>query len=244
MNAPAIGHNSKEMTPFEANSILLIDLYEEAKNWLDGEVIENEEQAAALATLDSNIMEVAKALDALRKDEVAPFNDGKSAVQAKYNPLIQEKKGKAFLARQSIKQALAPYMIAKEKAQRKEAEEARLRAEALERAAQEAIQARDATNLDEVEASEALLEEAKQANKLSKKIHTQSASVKGDGRAKSIITTYEPILENKKLAGEWAWKRQPEKFYALIIKIAQEEFNTGNRSIPGIGVNEIKKVRG
>ena len=51
-------------------------------------------------------------------------------------------------------------------------------------------------------------------------------------------------MEDVKLAGEWAWKKYPERFHELILTIAKEQFNAGNRSIAGIGVQEIHSARG
>lgn len=239
-----IGHNSENMDPFEANSTHLADLYEEATQWLDGEPVTTDEQAEALAVLDDNIMAVAKALDDERTKLVAPLNKEKTDIQNKYNPFIQKDKGKADLARSAIKKALAPFMAEKKRKIQEAEEQARLKAEALERAAQEALQNRNASNLNEVAEAEALVEQANAAQKAADKLSKETAAVKGDGRAKSIITTYDPILEDVKLAGEWAWKKHPERFHELILTIAKEQFKMGNRSIAGIGVQEIHSVRG
>lgn len=239
-----IGHNSENMDAFEANSTHLADLYEEAKQWLDGEPITTEEQAEALATLDSEIMAVAKALDDQRKDEARPFDEGKAAVQIKYNPFVQPKKGQADLARKAIKEALAPFMIEKERQRQEALEQARLKAEALERDAQEALRNRNASNLNEVAEAESLVKQANAAQKAADKISKETAAIKGEGRAKSLITTYEPKIIDAKAAGRWAWEKEPERFHALILKIAQEQFNIGNRSIVGIEATPRHEVRG
>ena len=180
----------------------------------------------------------------MRKEEVAPINKKKTEIQNKYNPFIQDKKGKASQARQAIKDALKPYMVAKDKRLREEAEAARLEAEAKTRAAQDALQRRDTSNLEEVEAAEELADEARQAYENANQITKQSSAVKGEGRAKSLITTYEPNIVDVKAAGRWAWEKEPERFHALILKIAQEQFNIGNRSIAGIEAIEKHEVRG
>src|SRR3546814_8952690 len=73
-----------------------------------------------------------KAAEDLRKEEAKPFDDGKKAVQAKWTPITDEKKGKYALIIATAKKALAPWLVkldaeqeaAREKA-RQEAAEAR-----------------------------------------------------------------------------------------------------------------------
>jgi hypothetical protein len=90
-----IGHNSPP-TPFDDIETRINDLYEEAKMWLDGEEVTEQKQADALNTLASQIREAAKEAEEMRKAEAKPFDDGKKAVQERYNPLIQ--KGKETLS--------------------------------------------------------------------------------------------------------------------------------------------------
>src|SRR3546814_2956899 len=52
-----------------------------------------------------------KAAEDLRKEEAKPFDDGKKAVQAKWTPITDEKKGKYALIIATAKKALAPWLV-------------------------------------------------------------------------------------------------------------------------------------
>jgi hypothetical protein len=109
------------------------DLLLEARNYLDGEPIANEEQANAVSSLLNRLRRVAKDADAARADEKRPHDERGKEVQAKWKPIID----KADLAASTAKQALAPWLLQIEEQQQREAEVARQEADRLARIAQE-----------------------------------------------------------------------------------------------------------
>ena len=117
-NVATIGHNQPppEPTPFEVISAKIQDLYEEAKNWCDGEPISTQGQADEVSKLMNMIREAEKEADKLRKDEVAPLDEAKKEVQDRYNPLIGKTTkitGKTVMALDACKAALSddqPYI--------------------------------------------------------------------------------------------------------------------------------------
>src|SRR5688500_5432459 len=80
------------------------DLMLEARNYLDGNPIENEDQATAVSAILNRARRIAKDADETRKVEKRPHDDAARSVQAKWVPIIS----KAELAADTAKQALAP----------------------------------------------------------------------------------------------------------------------------------------
>jgi hypothetical protein len=103
------------------------DLLLEARNYLDGEPIANEEQANAVSSLLNRLRRVAKDADEARKTEKKPHDEAAKAVQAKWTPIID----KAELAASTAKQVLAPWLRKIEEQQQHEAELARREAARL-----------------------------------------------------------------------------------------------------------------
>lgn len=62
MNDRAVigGNNPPEPTPFELSKQAIEDLYEEARQWLDGDPVSTQAQADALNTLQARIKDAAK----------------------------------------------------------------------------------------------------------------------------------------------------------------------------------------
>jgi hypothetical protein len=131
------------------------DLLLEARNYLDGEDIANEEQANAVSSLLNRLRRVSKDADTARSEEKRPHDERAKAVQAKWKPIID----KADLAASTAKQALAPWLRKVEEKQQREAEVARQEAERLARIAQEA-HASASGNLEATEDAERLLKAA------------------------------------------------------------------------------------
>src|SRR3546814_6757070 len=90
-----IGHNNPpEPTPYEAILTDVQDLSETAQGFLDGDPINDQATADMVAKLIDEARKGQKAAEDLRKEEAKPFDDGKKAVQAKWTPITDEKKGK------------------------------------------------------------------------------------------------------------------------------------------------------
>lgn len=222
------GHNAPpEVAIFQE----IDDLYDEARNWADGEPITSQEVADAITTLRESIHECGKKADALRIEEKKPHDDAAKAVQEKYNPYVQPKKGRVDLAKSALDALLTPWRtrVAAEKA----AEAARIaaEAEAARLAAQEAMQT-SAGNLAEREAAEELLADAKALEKTARR--SEKAATTGLG----LRTTWVAVLENEEVAMDWCWERARSEVLAVAQRNADEVVRGGLRKVPGFRVVE------
>jgi hypothetical protein len=126
-------------------------LFEEAKNWLDGEPIATQGQADMVQKLLRDIQAAEKEADERRTTENEPFDAGKAEVQARYAPLIantKTTKGLTVLAVDACKKALAPWLIKIDNENRAKAEALRKEAEEKQRIAMEAMRQRDGVDLE------------------------------------------------------------------------------------------------
>lgn len=240
-----IGHNEPpEPTPFEAISVHINDLYDEAHNWADGEPIETEVQAQKVSDLMRMIEDAHKAADAQRKVENEPFDLGKAEVQARYAPLIADTKGttgKTVRAVAALKALLKPYLVAQEQERLRAAEEARQEAKRLADEARAAAQA--ATDLREAEEAERLFRESKVAAKDAVKIDNDRARVGGYERAAQVTYKWVAVMRSPSEAVRHYWGCRREELEALALKLAQEDVRSGKRQIPGFAVIQEPVVK-
>lgn len=236
----ALGHNNPPaLTPFEAVSVHIDDLYAEARNWLDGATIENQAQADALGQLMDALRQSRKAADEARKVEAKPFDDGKAEVQARYKPLLD----KADRAVEVAKAALGRWLAAQDAARRAAADEARRAAEAQAKAAQDAARAAaKADDLDAKEAAEKQVKAAQQAETEAKRIEASRPQVTGGARAVSMRTHYTPEIADFYAALEHYVATQPEAFQALILDLARKDIAAAKRAIPGVKIITEQRV--
>lgn len=245
-NEIGIGHNgAPEPTPFETVKSHITDLYEEAKNWLDGAPIQTQEQADEIQKLLRLIQSAEKQADEARKDEAKPFDDAKAEIQERYNPLIGKTKsvtGLTIRAIDACKQALAPYLKRIDDENKAKAEAARMEAEAKARLAMEAMQQRDGTDLVASERAEALVLEAKQAESDARRAENAKASAKGEGRAASLRTSYRAEITDMKAFARYAWQYRQSEMHEFLEGLAQKIASTGRIQIDGVTVHEERKV--
>lgn len=214
------------------------DLLLEARNYLDGEPIANEEQARAVSSLLNRLRRVAKDADEARKTEKKPHDDAAKAVQAKWSPIIS----KAELAASTAKQALAPYLQQVEEQQQREAETARLEAERLARIAAEK-HAAAVGNLEEREHAERLLKAAKGAEQYAAKAEKAKPLAKGGERAIGLIDRYTPELTDSCAALKHYREKQPAELKAWLLEQAEKDVRAGARSIPGFTIHHERIAR-
>jgi hypothetical protein len=236
-----IGHNQAP-TPFDDIETRINDLYDEAKMWLDGEEVTEQSQADALNTLASQIREAAKEAEEMRKAEAKPFDDGKKAVQERYNPLIQKGKGKTELALNAVKSSLKPYLLELDRIQQEAAQKAREEAERAERDAQAAMQHRDPSNLEEQEEANRLAEQAKAAQLAANKANNAKAHAKGAGRATGLRTRTKVSIANERDAAAWAWKHEREQLMVFILTLAEKSVRAGSKKLDGFSITEEKVI--
>ncbi len=233
-------NNPPEPTPFEAAQEEILDLYQQAADYLDGEPIATQGQADDVQQLMRMIQKAQKEANASRKEEAAPFDDGKAAVQAKYNPLVQPKKGKCDLAIASCKKAITPWLMKLERDRVAAAEKARQEADAVQRKADEAARvARESEDLKVQEAAELARIEAEKAAKAAAKIEKATSGASGTvGRKTTLRSTFTPELEELRLAIAHYWKIDREAFEKLVNELAARDVRAGRREIPGFNIKE------
>lgn len=230
--SPPKTHN---LAPDVAVLALIDDLYDEAKNFADGEPILTEEMHDAFTDLDNQLAEAFKVADELRKEEKAPHDKAAKAVQDKYNPQIQKDKGKVDRARKSLRVMMEAYRVRKAK---EEAEQARIKREAAAKLLEEAQAAMQESsgNLDAREDAEEL---AKEAAKLQREANRET---KAAGKGMGLKTAYVVEFGRDKRDGmDWAFEKDPAAFEALALTMAQEHATRmKTTTIPGFRVTTEK----
>lgn len=161
--------------PFDIVKQDIDDLFEEAKNWLDGGTVQSEAEAEAVAKLLDMARDAKKRADAERKAENKPFDEGKKEVQARFNPILKQ----ADAIADACKASLQPWRdrITREKAE--QARIAREEAEAAERAAQEAMAKTSVADVAARAEAEKLAEAAKSAEKTAKRLNKDATTGTG-----------------------------------------------------------------
>lgn len=241
MNAvhPLQGHNMPP-SPFEELVEEIDSLYDEAKNWCDGEPVDSDAQEKAVADLMELIRDAEKRAEAMRKEEVKEFDEGKKAVQAKFAPLIADNKsdtGKTVLALQTCKKAVEPYRQKKAELAAEQARIEREKALEAERIAQEALKAASASSdLEQREQAEALVQDAKQAEKAAKQ--ADKAATSGLGLRKS----YRAEITDFTKAAQHFWRLTPEPYEELTRQLAQQHANRQGGDIPGVKVHLVRSA--
>ncbi len=234
------GHNNPpEPTPFETATESINDLYTEAKQWLDGEEVDRQEYADDIAKLLKKFRTARNGADTERKTENQPFDQGKAEVQARYNPIL----AKADRAMTACKTALTPWLDKIEEEKREAAREARRIADEEECKAQEAIQTADHTNLEQVEAAEILVKDAKRASATAGRAERDKATASGgEGRAVSLRSSFHPELIDGVAAARHYWEVNRSEIETFLLELATKDVRAGKPSIPGFKIIETKTV--
>lgn len=227
MTAP-IGHNNPPC-PFAPHELHVLDLMELAEGALHGNAIETPEQAAAIDELLDSIKDAAKALEATRKAEKAPWDAGAQAVQAKASPLAT----KLGIAKDTAIKALTPFRLAEQA--KKDAEQKRLRDEA-DRLAEEAkakfVHTAPTDLASRFEADE-LAKIAKKANAAANKIDRSATGLRTYWTA--TVTDYGALLAYLKQSDKIALK-------LMLDDYAERQKNAGSRNIPGVAIEQERRA--
>ena len=226
-NPPRTHNQPPWMAAFEE----IDDLFEEAKNWADGEPITSEEMHDACTTLYNGLHEAGKRADELRKVEKKPLDDAAKAIQARYKPpLTKVDQGKAALG-----DLLAAWRkrVADEKAA-----EAKRKADEAARIAKEAEDAIRASsgNLAARADAEALLAHAKDVTKDARR--SEKAASTGTG----LRTVWVADLVDESAALDHYYPLYRESFLDLVRGFAAADVRGGKRSLPGFNIRETKVV--
>lgn len=226
----------RNMTPFDEVVLEIDTLYDEAKNWADGSDIENDEQHDAAKSVYDALHEAGKKADALRVEEKKPLDDAVKAIQDRFNPYIQPKKGKVDLGKSALNDVLAKWRkkVAEEKAA-KAAEAARIAEEERQKAI-EAMQA-SSGDLEAREEAERQLETAKEAEAFAKRENKRATTGLG------LRTVWVTEMTDPRAAVAAMWKQNPQAFIDLAQELAERAVRAGTREIPGFEIKEEKVAR-
>lgn len=222
--------------PYVAIFTEIDDLYEEAKNWADGEAISSQEMHDAIEKLYDGLHEAGKRADALRVEEKKPIDDKVKEIQDRYNKYIQPKKGRVDLAKSTLGALLAPWR--KKVADEKAAEAAKQAAEAAAALAEAQAAVRSSSgNLAAREEAEELLADAKKLERGAKR--ADKAATTGTG----LRTVWNVNIADEEKALDWAFTHAPGEFIAMALSLAEEQVRGGVRSIEGFSIVEDRVAR-
>jgi hypothetical protein len=229
---------SNNPPPVEAHGMTIEDLFDEAKNFLDGEPVTTDEQATAIGNLLIQLRQARKAADEQRKVEKKPHDDAAKAVQAAWVPLI----AKCDLASATCDKALVPFQTAKEARQREEAAAARKVAEDARIAALAAHEAANPEDLTQRADAEQLLKDAKRADADANRLERQRPQVVTDGRAIGLRSSFRAEITDQTAFARWAWANRRDECEAFFSELAQREGRRGPVEIPGIIIHTERKA--
>jgi hypothetical protein len=240
MATAAIGHNQPPATPYDALKAHIDDLEMEARNFLDGKPIETDEQAEAINKIREDARKARQAAEEQRKLEAKPFDEGKKAVQERWTPFTDEKKGRCALIEDVCKQALAPFLIKKDEAQRAAAQAATLEARRQAEAAAQAAEQASPSDLAGMTTARVLQENAAAAAKVAQKLDKARPQARGGERAVGLKSVWAPILTDSVAALRHYRERQPEALKSWLLEQAFKDVRAGAREIPGFTISETK----
>lgn len=228
------GHN--QPPPEETFGMAIDDLYDEAKNFIDGTPIENQGQADAIGKIVSELKQIKKAADAARADEKRPHDDAAKAVQAKWKPLLE----KADRAIDAATKPLTAFLVRQEEERRAEAQ--RL-AQAAQDAAIEAQKAQQAaSSLDDAERADELAKEAAKLDSAAKRTNKAKSNVAGVNRAIGLRTYWACTVTDFGALLAYMKKARPDDLKAMLSEYAQKQVNAGARHIPGVLIEQEKRA--
>lgn len=210
-----------------AFSITIDDLFTLLSDTLAGGEVTNDDQEAAIDGLKDDFLKASQDADKARAAEKKPFDDGAKAVQSKWKPIID----KATRGKLECLAALTPYRAQKQAAKDAAAKKAREEAEAIAKAAQDAL--READDLEAKYAAEVQIEQAQKLAATANRI---------DRSATGLRTYYEAEITDRKAALLHYLARSPERFQALIQQLADEDARGTRAPVPGIIFHERKKA--
>ncbi len=236
MSTDRIGSNNPP--PFDAFSLHIEELIENAKQFLDGEPIASQGQADEIGKLLDMIRTAKKDADKERAAEKKPHDDAAKAVQARWKPLLD----RCDIAADTAKKALVPWLEHLEAQQRAEAEKARQEAEAKRQAALEAERAAASANLEAIERVEQARKEADQAERAANRADKAKAHAAGGSRAIGLRSYWIAELVDPVEALKHYKQTQPELLKAWLLEQAQKDANAGKRTIPGVLVREDRRA--
>jgi pyruvate/2-oxoglutarate dehydrogenase complex dihydrolipoamide acyltransferase (E2) component len=219
--------------PVETHGMNIDDLFDQAKQWLDGKPIETQGQADEVGKLLEMIRDARKAADTQRDTEKRPHDEASKAVQKVWKPLLD----KCDLAASTARSALTPWRVKLE-------EEQKALAEAAQREADEAAAklraAHTTTAPDDLEGQIVradLEQQAKDAAKAAKRASNAKVPTSGV----TLRSYYSAVITDPLAFGKWAWVYRQADYLELLQTLATREA-TGLKIIPGLTISSEKRV--
>lgn len=224
--------------PFDAFSLHIEELIENAKQHLDGDPITTQGQADAVRMLLDMIRTAKKDADKERAAEKKPHDDAAKAVQARWKPLLD----RCDIAADTAKKALVPWLEHLEAQQRAEAEKARREAETKRQAALEAERAACAANLEAIERVEQARKDAAAAEKAANRADKAKAHATGGSRAIGLRSYWiAEITDRRELLAHYM-RTRPADLEAWLQDQADKDVRAGIRNIPGALIKEERRA--
>lgn len=204
------------------------DILEETAHWLDGAVVENNDQLKATDTLLKALKDARKAVDVARDECTKPLHEAWKAEVARWKPTQDDldRQVKCLVAAQ------APYkaklLAEKEEARRKAEEEAARKAEE----ARQAHLAANASSIEEQRKADELIKAAEEAEKQAR------AAAKDTVKGMRTVQVYE--IEDHRAALHWIAKNDREAVTAFIEEYVRRNFKLCQ--IDGVKVETRKEA--
>ena len=234
-NSRAVIGGNQPPTDFDAVKREIEDLFGEAINFADGEPIADQGMHDAIEKLYDALHEAGKRADEMRKAEKRPLDEAIDAIQSRYNPLVQPKKGKVALGKDALGVLLAAWRAEQQRLKAAEAARKDAEAEAARQAAEAAIRA-SSGNLEARIDAEELLAHAKSVATEARRADRQATTGTG------LRTVWHAEIADKDAALEWAYGKDAGRFTALALDMANEAVRLGARDIPGFVVKDEKRA--
>lgn len=238
------GNNAPpEPTPFESVEKKIVDLYDEAVLWLDGDKVTSQELADGVTNLKNMILKAKQLAEAEKATEKRPHLDANTAIEARYKALI----AKAELAMDACKKAVTPWLIAVQAEIDRKAAEARKAADDARFAAQQALRDSDRTNLTDRGMVEDMLTAAKRAEQdAARAAKAIPLSGGGVGRRVGLTTIYTAELVNSTIALKHFCVVNPAAVREFVQRLADAHVRIGAHTedeIPGFKIKSEQVVR-
>lgn len=204
------------------------DILEEAANWLDGALVENEGQLKATDTLLKALKDARKAVDVARDECTKPLHEAWKSEVARWKPTQDDldRQVKCLVAAQ------APYKAKlaaeKEEARRKAQEEA----DRIAEEARKAHLAANAASIEEQRKADELIAAAEEAQK--------QARIAAKDTVKGMRTVQVFEIEDHRAALHWIAKHDREAVTAFIDEYVRRNFKA--RPIDGVKVETKKEA--
>lgn len=231
--AGALTHNLENVRPYDLDKQAIDDLFGEAQQWLDdGKPIETEAEASALEELQRKTRNAKNVADANRVIENEPFDTGKKAVQARYNPLID----RADLVILAVNRLLTPWRNKLAEEQKRRAEEIRLAAEAASQTAQ---------HVAEVAGSDIGAQEiAAGAEDTARRLLKSAAKAeKRVGKGLRMRTVWDHEITNLKAALNHLYVKDRQALEGFVSERARAVVSRGGTPVmPGVTFTERKEA--